>query len=63
MKPILAEAYTFFMTTYLDPKMYTVEECYQRLVEKAKKEGWEIPTLDEMKEWLARTIEVTSDRI
>ncbi|MGC6246341.1 DNA-binding domain-containing protein [Pasteurella multocida] len=24
--------------------MYTVEDCYQRLVEKAKKEGWEIPT-------------------
>ncbi|HDR0995723.1 hypothetical protein NM952_10225 [Pasteurella multocida subsp. multocida] len=58
LQPIQANVYCYFMHDYLRKSQPTVEECYQRLVAKCKKEGWQVPTLVEMKAWLEHTLSI-----
>lgn len=63
MKPIQADVYCYFMNNYLRPEQMSLDECYQRLVNKGKKEGWQVPTLEEMKAWLDHSLEITNGQI
>ncbi|WP_018651992.1 DNA-binding domain-containing protein [Actinobacillus capsulatus] len=57
LQPIQANVYCYFMHDYLRKSQPTAEECYQRLVARGKKEGWQVPTFEEMLEWLNRTFD------
>ena len=60
MQPIQVNVYCYFMKDYLKYGQSCVETCYQRLVTKCNKEGWQIPTLDEMQAWLDHTLAMTN---
>ncbi|MDH2927325.1 DNA-binding domain-containing protein [Lonepinella koalarum] len=57
------EAYDFFKADYLRQQDVAIAECYLRLVKVAEKEGWQVPTLLEVKEWVEKPLTLKSCKI